>query len=439
MQTVAAPAATPTPTSTPTPIPTPTPTPTATPSPTPTASPTPTLTPDQEYAQDYDAGYASWEKCGDVIAFRVAVIRGYGQGYVDGTLDAEADKCPPPTPTPRPTATPTPTFQQRVDEASRSVAKVEVDGYPSGSGIVIDTGTGDEAYVLTAHHVIDGALSIEVILDGVRRFEAHVVGYNGFMDVALLEVCCSAYWPVIELGQGAAVGAEVFALGFPLDGSTVTLTRGVVSANRYDSAYDAYVLQTDAALNPGNSGGPLVSYETGEVVGISAFRWEETRSGRNLENVGFAISTRSILLVLDDLRRGTKTERPRAAIEWEYDTWDDGSPYLFARGERRSTWFVIDCWQGRDFRMFASWEDASLPTRQIEGSYSVDGYQRRIFWDIESSGQVAFASVPPSYERVFLSHIRGADTLSVVVGSYYRETYGIRGLSQMLSQLPCSP
>ncbi len=394
------------------------------------------MTPDQEYAQDYDAGYASWEKCGDVIAFRVAVIRGYGQGYVDGTLDAEADKCPPPTPTPRPTATPTPTFQQRVDEASRSVVKVEVDGYASGSGMVIDTGTGDEAYVLTAHHVIDGAQSIEVILDGVRRFEAHVIGYNGLMDVALLEVCCSAWWPVIELGVNAAVGAEVFALGFPLDASTVTLTRGVVSADRYDSDFDAYVLQTDAALNPGNSGGPLVSYATGKAVGINAFRWEETRSGRNLENVGFAISTRSILLVLDDLRRGTKTERPRPAVEWYFDIWDNGVPHLYAFGEQRNSWFIIDCWERRDFQMYAYWEDGYLSGNQIRGSYSVDGHRRETYWDIGTYNNAAF--VPPSYERVFLSHIRGGDTLSVVAGSY-SDTYRIRGLAQALTQLPCSP
>lgn len=345
---------------------------------------------------------------------------------------------PTPTSTPTPTATPvptaTPTYQQRVDDASRSVARVEVDDFSAGSGVVFEVGAQGTAYVLTNHHVIEGGQSVTVVLDGVRRFSADVVGYNGVMDVAVLEICCSQAWEVLELSAHAPVGMEVFALGYPLNGETITLTRGVVSANRYDPDYNTNLLQTDAALNPGNSGGPLISYETGEVVGINAYRWLETVGGRPLESVGFAISSEDIARVLPDLRRGTKVEAPRPAVEWEYDTWDDGDPHLFAYGEQQGLWFILWCYDHRSFDMSVQSEDERFADVNIPGSYSVDGQR----WSINWGGTGYNAWVPPPMQRQFLSRLLEGDTLSVVIGSF-TATFQIRGLRQMLPQLPCSP
>ncbi|MCY4448166.1 MAG: S1C family serine protease [Chloroflexi bacterium] len=311
-----------------------------------------------------------------------------------------------------------------------------MDGFASGTGVLIGVGAEGVGYVLTNYHVIEGGQSIAVVLDDVRRFGAYAVGYNGIMDLAVLEICCSLHWEVLELGGHASVGTEVFALGYPLDGTTLTLTRGVVSANRYDSYYNTFVLQTDAALNPGNSGGPLISYETGEVVGINTFGYHETASGRPLENVGFAISSEDIALVINDLRRGTRIEAPRPAVEWEYDIFDNGTPHLFTRSEQQGIWFVIQCSNNRDFEMYALWEDAYLPGPDIPGSYDVDGRRWGIIWNYGTLNNSAF--VPRHLEQEFLARIRGGDTLSVVAESY-SGTYRIRGLSQMLSQLPCSP
>ena len=299
--------------------------------------------------------------------------------------------------------------------------------------MVIGLGAQGTAYVLTNHHVIEDGLSVTVTLQEVRRFDAHVVGYNGLMDIAVLEICCSQEWEVLELGEHAPVGMEVFALGYPLGGTAITLTRGVVSANRYDSHRNSRVLQTDAALNPGNSGGPLISYETGEVVGINAYRWLE-EGGRPLESVGFAISSEDIALVLPDLQRGTKVEAPRPTVEWEYDTWENGVPHLFARSDQHGTWFILQCSKDGRFAMSAQSEDERFADLNIPGSYSVDGQR----WGITWGGTGVSAWVPPPLHRQFLSRILEGDTLNVVIGSF-SATYEIRGLRQMLPRLLCSP
>ena len=407
----------PSPTPTPEPTPTTTPTATATPTATPTPAPTPTST------------------CAAFDSLQAASDAGHScAGYAFPTATPTPTATPSPTPRPTVTPTATPTYRQRVDDASRGVARIEVDGFAAGSGVVIDVGAQGAAYVLTNHHVIEGGQIFTAVLQDVRRFDARVVGYNGIMDLAVLEVCCSQQWTVMELGGHTPVGTEVFALGYPLDGTTITLTRGVVSSVRYEPLNDAHVLQTDAALNPGNSGGPLISYETGEVVGINAYRWLETTDGRPLESVGFAISSEDIALVFPDLRRGTKVEAPRLAVEWEYDTWDDGEPYLFVYGERQGQWFILWCHDQRTFDMSVASEDELFTETNIPGNYSVDGQASGVTW----GGTGYHAWVPPPLHRQFLSRLMGGDTLSVVVGSY-SETYQIRGLSQMLSQLPCSP
>ena len=86
------------------------------------------------------------------------------------------------------------------------------------------------------------------------------------------------------------VGDEVLALGFPLAdriGSDLTVTRGIVSSKRMESGVEQF--QTDAAINPGNSSGPLVN-NSGEVIGVNTSRIEETSGGRPVANIGFAVS-----------------------------------------------------------------------------------------------------------------------------------------------------
>jgi len=159
-----------------------------------------------------------------------------------------------------------------------------------GSGIIVRR-SGDTYYVLTNNHVVDGATDISVRLSDQRVFKAKVVGTDPRKDVALVSFSSREALPVAEMGDSDSlqVGDIVLAIGNPL-GFESTVTMGIVSAlGRHGPADDVATytdyIQTDAAINQGNSGGPLVNID-GQVVGINT--WIAAPSGGNI-GLGFAI------------------------------------------------------------------------------------------------------------------------------------------------------
>ena len=99
-------------------------------------------------------------------------------------------------------------------------------------------------------------------------------------------------------------------MGYPLGlPGEATVTRGIVSAARYDSEYRSFVIQTDAAINPGNSGGPMLS-KSGEILGINTFGYDETQSGRPVEGLSFAISETTVQQHIPTLQAGTPRPTP---------------------------------------------------------------------------------------------------------------------------------
>jgi putative serine protease PepD len=192
--------------------------------------------------------------------------------------------------------------------AKDAVAYITARG-PSGGG----TGTGfvisKDGQIVTNAHVIDGATDITVKVGDGKEIAADVVGVDRSSDIALLDVDATDL-PTLSLGDSsaAAVGDEVYAIGNPY-GLDRTLTTGVVSAlQRSIQAPDGYtisnVLQTDAALNPGNSGGPLLdSY--GRVIGVNSQIESATRSNTG---VGFAVPSNTVKRVVAQLNAdGTAT------------------------------------------------------------------------------------------------------------------------------------
>ena len=156
-----------------------------------------------------------------------------------------------------------------------------------GSGVIVER-RGNKVFVLTNHHVVQNASEITIQLADKRQFNASLVGSDSHKDLALLAFETNEAVPIAELGDSdtVAVGDWVMAVGNPL-GYSSTITVGIVSAigrERVGSSFTDYI-QTDAAINQGNSGGALVNI-FGQVIGINS--WIASPSGGNV-GLGFAI------------------------------------------------------------------------------------------------------------------------------------------------------
>lgn len=158
-----------------------------------------------------------------------------------------------------------------------------------GSGFLVSP----EGHVITNHHVVQGARGVEVRLHDGRRLAARVLGSDARTDLAVLKVDGVADLPVMRLGDSDAlqVGELVMALGNPF-GLEESVTLGIVSRKpaRSSAAGPGFqFIQTDAAVNPGNSGGPLVNM-AGEVVGVNS-------AATSRGSIGFAIPSRVVQAV----------------------------------------------------------------------------------------------------------------------------------------------
>ncbi len=166
-----------------------------------------------------------------------------------------------------------------------------------GSGFVLEA----DGLIVTNHHVVDGADQVTVRFSELGDFPAEVIGTDEQTDLALLRIEADVDLPAVELGDSDAVrvGEDVFAVGNPF-GLGGTVTKGIVSATQRDIRAGPYVdfLQTDAAINRGNSGGPLFNM-AGEVIGVNSAIY--TPNGGSV-GVGFAVASNIVRDVVADLK-----------------------------------------------------------------------------------------------------------------------------------------
>jgi serine protease Do len=192
------------------------------------------------------------------------------------------------------------------------------DSTSTGSGVIIST----DGYILTNNHVIDGAQQLQVIFADGTQNDATLVGNDQYSDLAVLKA--SGSMPAVAtLGNSDALnpGETVIAIGSPLGDFKNTVTAGVVSATgRSIDTGEGYtidgLIQTDAAINQGNSGGPLVNL-AGEVVAINTLIIRSSGSGTVAEGLGFAIPINTARVVSDQLIQKGYVSRANLGISWQ--------------------------------------------------------------------------------------------------------------------------
>jgi serine protease Do len=197
---------------------------------------------------------------------------------------------------------------QKVAPAVVTVLNTGPNGSGSGSGVIIS----DKGYILTNNHVVDGATQLAVVFNDGGRRDAKLVGTDPLNDVAVIQV--SGKLPAVAtMGDASALlpGEQVLAIGSPLGNFRNTVTAGVISAlNRSVGAMEG-LIQTDAAINSGNSGGPLINLR-GEVVGINSQIY--SRNGGYM-GISFAIPIDEATRVAEQLRATGRVIRGRIGVQ----------------------------------------------------------------------------------------------------------------------------
>ncbi|WP_430789608.1 S1C family serine protease [Virgibacillus flavescens] len=192
----------------------------------------------------------------------------------------------------------------------------------TGSGVIYKKDDGT-AYVITNHHVVEGADTIEVVLSDDTHIKAEILGSDLFSDLAVLRMDSKQVKQVIQMGssESVKVGEPAIAIGNPLGMQfSGSVTQGVISGKQRTIPMDfnqdgrpdwqAEVLQTDAAINPGNSGGALINIK-GQLIGINSMKINQTA----VEGIGFAIPIDTARPLVDQLEKKGTITRPYLGVE----------------------------------------------------------------------------------------------------------------------------
>jgi 2-alkenal reductase len=283
--------------------------------------------------------------CVILLAVLVGVVGGAVAGGIVGyyaahnavvATQAMAVATPLPTPTPQPTVSPvvpvtsiTLKEDSAIIDAVRKVKPAVVTvvnrmaarrGYfgtftptTSGSGVIIDK----QGYIVTNNHVVQNAQNLLVILSDGTKLEAKLIGTDAIADLAVIKVD-SEVPAVATLGDSRALqpGQTAIAIGSPLGDFRGTVTVGVISALNRQVGTMQGLIQTDAAINNGNSGGPLIN-ALGQVIGINTLVVRSTNEGNVAEGLGFAIPSNLVREITSQLISKGRVERSYLGITYQ--------------------------------------------------------------------------------------------------------------------------
>lgn len=213
--------------------------------------------------------------------------------------------------------------------SSGSSSSGTLEAESEGSGVIYEKKDG-KAYIVTNNHVVSGEDKLQVILSDGTKLTAKLVGKDSTSDLAVLSVDGSKISTVASFGDSSDLqaGQTVLAIGSPLGSSYASsVTEGIISATKRtvdtdeDSAGGSTtketVIQTDAAINSGNSGGALINL-AGQVIGINSMKLSgETSSGATIEGMGFAIPSNEVVSIINQLVTKGKVTRPALGVEVE--------------------------------------------------------------------------------------------------------------------------
>ncbi|MCT4790555.1 S1C family serine protease, partial [Exiguobacterium mexicanum] len=189
-----------------------------------------------------------------------------------------------------------------------------------GSGVIYKK-DGDSAYIVTNHHVVNGADRLTVTFNDGSTADAKLMGSDATYDLAVLEVDADKVSSVITIGKSSELkpGQTVIAIGNPLGQFENSVTRGVVSSTSRlvpvdtdengQADFNAEVIQTDAAINPGNSGGALIN-ESGQLIGINSMKI----ATESVEGVGFSIPVDIALPLINQIEQTGEVNHPSLGV-----------------------------------------------------------------------------------------------------------------------------
>ncbi|MEE6726184.1 trypsin-like peptidase domain-containing protein [Pediococcus acidilactici] len=215
-------------------------------------------------------------------------------------------------------------FGDSESSSSKKSSSDKLQTASEGSGVIYKK-SGDAAYIVTNNHVVSGSNSLEVIMSNGKKLPAKIVGTDSVTDLAVLKINSAPVTTVASFGDSdnIKVGETALAIGSPLGSEYATsLTQGIISAKKRtietsnsngQGTGEATVIQTDAAINAGNSGGPLINL-AGQVIGINSMKLSSSGNSTSVEGMGFAIPSNEVVSVIDQLVRNGKIDRPALGV-----------------------------------------------------------------------------------------------------------------------------